>query len=745
MTKKGYWLLILLIIGCIASVFLVNRDIKEYKYIFPYAREFTPETMQKGFYQIGDLVTLKPGKYEIHYYGETDGSQNGCRVMDTDGSILAEDIFPQGQFEFIAELPVSGSSVQIRPGIFYEADNSKLLIKKIMIYCPNVLYREALISHAVTTACVLVLFTLLIFRFCFPDKWEHFMPGWIRGENEKIFLLFVLLTAISSFPTWIGNSYIDGDDFLFHLARIQGIADSLRAGYFPARIHLFTLSNYGHGSGFFYPQVWIYLPALLRLCGYSIITCYYTFVTLCTFFSIVSIYYCTYRISGNKTAGMIAAILYAYASYRLINIYYRAALGEIQAFVFAPLIIAAAYDIAHGHTEKWPILALGFIGLLGAHLITLGIFGIIFLIILAANIRKIFTDKKVIFSIFKAGICVVFLYAYFILPLIEQWQTTELAINSYLSTQSEIDAHPPYIWTDLFNAFHTWAFYNARRHPFPGIPILLSALLPFLTIRDRRGHMKFIRFLAVVSIFTLWMGTNLFPWNHFRWLLSRLQFSWRLMAIPTVLLPICGGTALAELPWKRGKKALKPAVFVICTALTVPFIVHVLDARIRYYENFILEDDRLGTGEYLPVGISKADYRDFTAKNQNTVHYQGSPIVVQNPKRSGLNFSFDFDLADTAPGGEFEIPLTYYYGYKGTFKSGEDELHPEVYQSKRGLTAVNGINSSIGSIRIRYEKTTVQKCGEIISLVTIVLILTGAIVSKRKQSGNADKNAGKNQ
>ena len=736
MTRKNYWLLILLIIICIASVFLVNRDIKEYKYIFPYARDFTEESMQKGFYQLGDMVTLKPGKYKIHYYGETNGNQNGYRVIDTNGNVLTEDLFPQGKFETIADLPISGSSVQIRPGIFYEADSSKLSIEKFMIYCPNVLYRDALISHAVTTFCILILFALLILRFCFPNIREKIMPKWIQGENEKIFLLFVLLTAASSFPMWIRNSYVIGDDFLFHLARIQGIADSLRAGYFPARIHLFTLSNYGHGSGFFYPQVWIYIPAVMRLCGYSILTCYYTFVTLCTFFSIVSIYYCTYRISRNKTAGMLAAVMYAYASYRLINIYYRAALGEIQAFVFAPLIICAAYDITHDHTEKWPVLAFGFFGLLGAHLITLGIFGIVFLVILAANIRKLFQDKKIILSIIKAGICVIFTYAYFILPLIEQWQTTELAINSYLSAQSEIDAHPPYIWKDLFAVFHTWAFYNQRRHPFPGIPLLISALLPLFTFRDKRVNMKFIRFLTAAAIFSLWMGTNLFPWNHFRWLLSRLQFSWRLMAIPTVLLPVCGGTALAELPLKISRKALTLTVLLVCSALTVPFMTHILEERMRYTENFILEDDRLGTGEYLPVGISKADYRDFTAKNQNSVLYRGEVIPVENPKRSGLSFSFDFDLPETEAGGEFEIPLTYYNGYEGTFKNGDISQPIQVYQSKMGLTAVNGIEASDGSIRIWYEKTKVQKTGELISVISIVMILAAMIYTRRKNGIN---------
>ena len=733
MAKKRTWLIILLIISCAAALFIVNRDITEYKYIFPYARTYTPDSASKGFIGIGDLLTLKPGNYEVRYYGETDGKQNAYRIQDAGGNVLAEDLFPQGIFETTADLTISGKAVQIQPGIFYEADGSALTVSKIMVYCPNVLYRDTLVSHAITSLCVAGIFLLLILRFGFPELWRHRIPAVLQGENEKIFLFLLLLTAASCFPLWIPNSYVIGDDLLFHLGRIQGIADSLRAGYFPARIHLFTLSNYGHGSGFFYPQVWIYIPAILRLCGYSILTAYDIFVTLCTLGSISAIYYCTRRISRSKTASVIAAILYAFASYRLINIYYRAALGEVQSFVFAPLIISAAYDLTHDHSEKWPVLALGFFGLLGSHLISLGIFGILFLVILAANCRKLFTDKSVIPAILKAAACVIFPYAYFILPLIEQWTTTELAINSYLSLQSEIDAHPPYIWTDLFAVFHTWAFYNARRHPFPGIPLLLSAAASFFTFRDKTDEPKFTRFLAGISLFTLWMSTNLFPWDHFRWLLSRIQFSWRLEAIPTVLLPICGGISLVLLLRKFSKKLLILLTFIVCAGVTVPFMNHVLQERMRYYESFILEDDRLGTGEYLPVYMGKAAFRDFTARNQNTVHYQGQAITVQNPKRSGLSFSFSYDLPEISEEGEFELPLTFYTGYKGSLRTDEITRELEVRSSIRGLTAVSGITEPDGYIRVWYEKTKMQKIGESITLLSIAVIIFLAVSSRRKK------------
>ena len=55
------------------------------------------------------------------------------------------------------------------------------------------------------------------------------------------------------------------DDYLFHYARIQSITDSLKQGIFPVKIHFPMANTSGYGCGFFYPNLFLYIPAIINL------------------------------------------------------------------------------------------------------------------------------------------------------------------------------------------------------------------------------------------------------------------------------------------------------------------------------------------------------------------------------------------------------------------------------------------------------------------------------------------------
>lgn len=81
------------------------------------------------------------------------------------------------------------------------------------------------------------------------------------------------------------------------------------------------------------------------------------------------------------------SVLYTFATYRLTNLYYRAALGESLAMVFLPLLLWGTYEIFYGQEKKWFLMVLGVTGVLESHvlsfemcLIFLGIEGILWLI-----------------------------------------------------------------------------------------------------------------------------------------------------------------------------------------------------------------------------------------------------------------------------------------------------------------------------------------------------------------------------
>ena len=83
-----------------------------------------------------------------------------------------------------------------------------------------------------------------------------------------------------------------GSDAPFHLARIESLNQALQMGIFPVKVHPSLAYSYGYGVGIFYPDFFIYLPAVLRMAGCSLeVSCkIYIFILLLELF--VSMYFC---------------------------------------------------------------------------------------------------------------------------------------------------------------------------------------------------------------------------------------------------------------------------------------------------------------------------------------------------------------------------------------------------------------------------------------------------------------------
>ena len=213
----------------------------------------------------------------------------------------------------------------------------------------------------------------------------------IKNSKFRI-LFFIILTLLSSISLFtISLKY--GHDILFHLSRIVGIKDSFSNDLFSS-IYSNYLNGYGYGNPLFYPDIFLYVPAFINYLGLSINTSYKIFIILVNFFSIISMYITVKGISKSKYAGIISSIIYAFASYRLIDVFSRAALGEALAFIFIPLIIYGIYNIIYGDYKKFYILVIGMSGLILSHILSTYIICILLSIFCLINIKKFIKEKQ---------------------------------------------------------------------------------------------------------------------------------------------------------------------------------------------------------------------------------------------------------------------------------------------------------------------------------------------------------------
>ena len=167
-------------------------------------------------------------------------------------------------------------------------------------------------------------------------------------ENKKNTIIFIIiLTLIASLPVFIFPGIKKSDDLLFHLSRICAIKDNIKNLQFNG-VYPGYFNEYGYGNGLFYPDIFLYIPALLNLIGINIIISYKIFLIIINFFTISAIFITIKNISNNKYATILGSIIYAFAPYRLVDMYERGALGETLAFIFIPLIIYGMYDLFIG-------------------------------------------------------------------------------------------------------------------------------------------------------------------------------------------------------------------------------------------------------------------------------------------------------------------------------------------------------------------------------------------------------------
>ena len=521
----------------------------------------------------------------------------------------------------------------------------------------------------------------------------------IISKRKNIIISLIILTIISSITLFLIPNINSGHDLTFHLSRISAIKDNLELGIIGGYIYPNYLNGYGYANGLFYPDLFLYIPAILSYLGLNIITSYKIFLFLISFGSISTMYICVKNISKNTKSALISSFIYGFASYRLTDMFTRAALGETMAFLFAPLVIYGIYEIIYGDYKKFYILILGMSGLILSHLISTLLISIALVIICCVNIKKFIKEKKRILYLLISAIITICLTAYFTLPMIEQMIDNEFAFNNLEETSRLLGRSAP-IWSIIIE--FPYELIKSVWIP-PGIGIGF-ALLIYYYFKNRKNNDKFTKLCFIIGILFLICSTNLFPWNLFQSLLAPIQFPWRLYFITVLFLSIGAGTMLSNntnLIEKKTKYLFLIFLIPVITVSTTSF----LEKNVKEVGNY-----NVSGGEYIPANT-----------NKKSILERGEIITSTYPleytiNRNGLELEIEYHKNEK--NNSLELPLLYYKGYKAVTE--ENEIN--IYQTSNGLVGID-VDTSDGIINVSYEGTKIQKISKIISLVSLIILI----------------------
>ena len=473
------------------------------------------------------------------------------------------------------------------------------------------------------------------------------------------------------------NDLVRGHDTYFHLCRIEALKEAYVHGDFFPRLYYEQNFNFGYGTPLFYSDIFLIVPALIRLSGVPIVITYKIFIFLCTFLTFFSMYYSVKKISQKSSSALLSSLIYLFTAYRITDVYVRGAIGEILAMIIMPLIILEIYKVLYTERYNYKTLGIFFGLLLLSHNISFILMCGVFGVFLICNFGKLLKEKKRVYCIIKAIIIAVGCLSFFLFPMLEQLTSGQYAVNEFVSNSNISN------YTLFFEQLFTVNInFGLAGHEFgrdywmttnTGLIALFLPLLIFKLNKNDLPNYSFLLICTLLGYFCLIACLNIFPWSALNSLLSFMQFPWRLVIISSALLSITSGIYVIEFSKDINEKKtsliltsliLMLGVFQLSFVLNQPAVIH----NDTPY-SLIADDDysgehgivtyfnqaELAAADYLPIK-DNIDYRNY-----------GDYIVTNNTKEL-VDFVRDYNYmsfsVDSSQDESFYIlPLIYYKGY----------------------------------------------------------------------------------
>lgn len=575
-------------------------------------------------------------------------------------------------------------------------------------------------------------------------------------KNKKYIVCYLVIILMASFPLF-NNYLIRGHDIYFHLMRIEGLAQGLRAGEFPVRIQPAWYDGYGYAVSVFYSDLFLYPAALLRLLGISLQDTYKVYVVLCNIATALISGYSFGTIFRKREIGVFGSCLYTLAPYRLVNLYTRGALGEYTGMIFWPLLIYSCVLLLNEDRNRVQLqkgavfMGISMAGMLQSHMLTAEIACMVLLLLVIVYCRRIF-HKEVMLAGCGAVAVALGLSAWFLIPFLDYMLLGRFNINSIRNNDIMIQRQGTFL-SQVFAIFDNAVGQSldsgaGTAGDFTqgvGLSLMLSVIiLMLLCIRgylkqeERRNRQITITAAGLGALMVV-MSTLYLPWDRlcrisriFRYIIVKIQFPWRFTGVAVGLLVVvwCAVLNYTEREYDRRKKVITICLAVGILLLSVGHFVIDLNQRAERIQVRSVEemDTFVASGEeYLPVDTvldklkTQELYKDDSVEISDVV-YRGTSITMHVKNTS-------------AQQAGLELPRLYYAGYPALEVTDEGQHFPiEVTDGTNHVIKLMIPEQTEGNITLSFREPWYWRLAEIITLLSagIVILYTYKIWIREK-------------
>ncbi len=559
-------------------------------------------------------------------------------------------------------------------------------------------------------------------------------------QNKRTLFLLAAITFLSCVPV-MTQGMCTGHDGAFHLLRIEGLAEELKLGTFPVRMQSIWMGGYGYPVSIYYGDILLYIPAILRIIGFSVSQSYKVYLFLINLGTTLITYICFNNMIKDSKAAFFGTAGYVFAIYRLTNVYVRVAVGEYTAMMFLPLVLLALYRIYtedaadfKKYMKNAVLLAAAMTGLVQTHLISVVTVSLTIAVVCILMIKK--TLRKNTLIVYASAILMTVLFnLFFFVPLMDYSKNVSVQVLNYNNAAAAevIQGKGAYI-SQYFMFYQkvsggSGTSISDRMAITPGIVLMTALFLGFYFCIKNQD--RFMQFMTLMSVLLLWMASDLFPWNFiikhvpFMEWLEKIQFPWRFLPIAQLLLALLLCMLLAKIRQEKRERA-ELGLFILLIVTTGQMFSGVIQEGnyAQQYDTAGIDSFSVGNGEYVRADTN-TDYF-------NGVTHTNNVRIIEGYTRQGKNAIIKCEAEDEGDNAWVEFPLMHYKNYAAY---GDDRTAFTIEDGDNNTVRVMIPKGYKGTVSVVYEIPVFYKMADMCSFITVLAaaLFAFANIGKRRK------------
>lgn len=597
------------------------------------------------------------------------------------------------------------------------------------------------------------------------EKLKNFLAG------KWHYILVLIFGVILSVGVWTFMLQImTGDDYAFHVTRLQSASKAWSNGQIVPQVDPDELGGFGYAYNIFYGPLITYVVAGLQAIFQHWSVAINLALVLCVIGSGMMMCYVMTKISKNKVIAVLAAVFLMSAPYALNNLYARMALGEVVAFVAAPILLLGLWQLLKKEAHAARSIALAATLLVLSHSLSAMLMAITAAFFVLFNIRKVLSWENVWRMVLGVAVALG-LTAFFTLPMFEAKMVGNYGIFNEGYADIYFGANPR-----SMNDHRLWPQQlvvmdlNGKTNE-DGLGGEFGVTLGVIAIIGLMGYWfvrkqiedddqrRFVTSLYVIAVLAILVALPVVNWYYMPGILWQMQFPWRTLMVSTLLLAVVSAYTMYGLIKGLAQEKQKVAT-VVMGMLAIYMVMPLILPRENRHLNGVedVKDDPVTIGweaEYAPMQIlcspdleedTKQGYACSLSRIRERLEERGTELRVvsgevetKDVTKDGLRMSFVVESEDE--GSEIELPLIWYPGYAAEL----DGERLEVRASEEyGMVLVKIPEGKGGEVKVYYGLSKMTGIGIAISVITAGLSVVWLVLSgvksgvKRKKSRAED-------